>query len=170
MQRLPRTATWLHTEDCIWWRYHLRWLHDVLHRFVVPTLCSAEVKAHKAVLFSARIWSQINRHRFIHFYGEGNARLSRDQRMLETDAIKSPLILRACIRLLFNEPERYLTELDTLWVDELVCIDPWKAFVSSCLSDWRESVSWSLAVLLWVLSPPCPPGDITCGINLSSIS
>ena len=68
--------------------------------------------------------------------------------MLETDAIKSPLILRACIGLLFNEPERYLTELDTLWVDELVCIDPWKAFVSSCLSDWKESVSWSFAVLL----------------------
>ena len=115
---------------------------------MIPTLSSTEVEAHEAVLLSARIWGQINRHRFIHFYGEENARLSRDQRMLEVDAIKSPLFIRACIRLLFNEPERYLAELDTLWVDELVCIDPWKAFMSACLSDWRESVTWSLAVLL----------------------
>ena len=96
----------------------------------------------------ARIWGQINRHRFIHFYGEENARLSRDQRMLETGPIETPLVLKTCNKFLFNQPENYVQVLDRLWVDELVCIDPWKAFMSSCLSEWKEAVTWTSIVLL----------------------
>jgi hypothetical protein len=68
--------------------------------------------------------------------------------MLETDPVQSSIVLRTCSKLLFNEPENYLNELDKLWVDELVCIDPWKSFMSSCLSEWKETVTWTGLVLL----------------------
>lgn len=43
-------------------------------------------------------------------------------------------------RLSFGGSENYLARLDDLFVDDLVYIDQWRTFVSTCLEDWRGSL------------------------------
>jgi len=106
-----------------------------------------------ALCFAARIWTQVARHRFLNFYGETFARLSRDQHMIELPPAQCPLVLRPVVKLLFNLPQSHVSELEKLWVDNLVYADPYKQFITNCLAEWKSStkaafVMFALHVLI----------------------
>ncbi|KAH8113927.1 hypothetical protein DFH11DRAFT_1727441 [Phellopilus nigrolimitatus] len=97
----------------------------------------------------ARLMSQVARHRFLNYYGETNARLSRDQHIVDIYPKKTPRLFKLVSKiLLFDLPHRFVTELETLWVDNLVYAEPWKHFMIRCLADWKESGVWTLALII----------------------
>jgi len=96
----------------------------------------------------ARFWSQVARHRFLNFYGEEFARLSRDQSMLDAASSSNPFYIRLLSRLLFNEPASFLKELEKLWVDNLVYAEPWKQFMIASLNEWKEALQWTAALII----------------------
>ncbi|KAI5121696.1 hypothetical protein M0805_002089 [Coniferiporia weirii] len=98
----------------------------------------------------ARLWGQVARHRFMNHYGEENARLSRDQRVLDDSARGSPLMFKLLSKtVFFGIPCTFITELDGLWVDNIVYAESWKQFMPRCLADWKESAVWGVALTLF---------------------
>ena len=114
----------------------------------------------------ARLWAQVGklsvlslctassligyvaaRHRFMNFYGEECARLSRDQRVVNMPPENVPFLLRALSGItLFGIPRRYAAELENLWIDNIVYAEPWKAFVNKCVDEWRETALWTTGI------------------------
>lgn len=88
------------------------------------------------------------RHRFLNFYGEPNARLSRDQHMVEMPPARCPTPLRPISTLMFNLPSAYVSELESLWVDSLVYADPYKKFMNNCNSEWKEATLGAFGMIL----------------------
>lgn len=109
---------------------------------------SSEVLADRYIIcVVARLWGQVARHRFLNFYGEENARLSRDQRVVNNAPKDMPFLFKMFSRtVLFNIPEKYSSELDGLWVDNLVYAEPWKVFVKRVTEDWKETAVWTTAL------------------------
>ena len=44
--------------------------------------------------------------------------------------------------LMWGVPQRYISLLEDLYVNEQVYVDQWTHFVSLCLADWTSSLSW----------------------------
>ncbi|THH12130.1 hypothetical protein EW145_g180 [Phellinidium pouzarii] len=98
----------------------------------------------------ARLWAQVARHRFYSYYGEENARLSRDQRIVNVAPKEPPLIVKYISKtVFFSLPSTFTAELDGLWVDDLVYSETWQQFIVRCIADWKESAIWTLVMSLF---------------------
>ena len=69
-------------------------------------------------------------------YGQENARLSRDQLILDLPEIQEGKLFTLKSRMLFNIPRSYNTSLEKLWADEIVYQGEWRDFVPKCRDDW----------------------------------
>lgn len=78
--------------------------------------------------------------RFINFYGEPNARLSRDQNVVKAVPQTTSTAIRILCLPLFGEHRCYLQELKKLWVDDYVYTEHWNKFVILCQSRWKEAL------------------------------
>lgn len=88
----------------------------------------------------------------MNYYGEENARLSRDQRMVTAAPRQAPFLVALLTRmLLFNIPRSISENLDSIWIDGLVYADAWAQLMSSTLSNWRETSLWTLGLILSAL-------------------
>ncbi|OCB84006.1 hypothetical protein A7U60_g8677 [Sanghuangporus baumii] len=106
---------------------------------------SSEMLSDKYIIcVVARLWAQVARHRFLNFYGEQCARLSRDQRVVNSPPDNLPFLLRVFSRIaLLDTPRRYAAELENLWIDNIVYAEPWKTFVTRSVDEWREMALWT---------------------------
>ncbi|KAJ6615927.1 hypothetical protein B0H10DRAFT_1879518 [Mycena sp. CBHHK59/15] len=85
----------------------------------------------------ARLWSLVCRNRYLTHYGQEYSRLSRDQAVLYAPEVKHPWVATLASRATFETSDRYLSQLDGVFVDNLVYTEQWKKMVSGCLRDWR---------------------------------
>ncbi|KAJ7741399.1 hypothetical protein DFH07DRAFT_56083 [Mycena maculata] len=85
----------------------------------------------------ARLWSLVCRNRYLTHYGQEHSRLSRDQAILYSPETKHTWVSTVASRLSFKTSDRYLAQLDDVFVDHLVYTDQWKSLVTGCLRDWR---------------------------------
>ncbi|KAF7344555.1 hypothetical protein MSAN_01937400 [Mycena sanguinolenta] len=108
----------------------------------------------------ARLWGIICRNRYLTQYGQENSRLSRDQAVLWDPETKNRWVSTVASRISFRTSDRYLAQLDDVFVDHLVYSDQWKSMVTGCLRDWRGAshgafLALMLHIFLLALTP-CP--------------
>lgn len=92
-------------------------------------------------------------HRFTIHHGEQYARLSRDQSILDCDATSPSRFFCLISRLCFRIPEANVRELDDLYVDNLVYVEPWRKAMKTHRADWLLHASWALALLMYAHTP-----------------
>ncbi|KAJ6597321.1 hypothetical protein B0H10DRAFT_2167688 [Mycena sp. CBHHK59/15] len=88
----------------------------------------------------ARLWSIVCRNRYLTHYGQEYSRLSRDQAVLYDPETKHQWVSTVASRLSFKTSDRYLAQLDDVFVDHLVYIEQWKSMMTGCLRDWRGAL------------------------------
>ncbi len=71
--------------------------------------------------------------------------------MIELPPAQCPLVLRPAVKLLFNLPQSHVSELEKLWVDNLVYADPYKQFITNCLAEWKSSTKAAFVMFACVL-------------------
>jgi hypothetical protein len=103
------------------------------------------------VCLTARIWSQVARHRHVCHFGEEVARLSREQRIFERIPSKRSILMNLVFKALFDLPDIYEKELSGLWVDQLAYANPWKKYMSSQLNEWNSYALLAMLLLMYVL-------------------
>lgn len=66
-------------------------------------------------------------------------------------------------RLCFRIPEANVRELDDLYVDNLVYVEPWRKAMKAHRADWLLHASWALALLMCAPTRVTisPPADLT---------
>ncbi|KAF7334018.1 hypothetical protein MVEN_02307000 [Mycena venus] len=72
-------------------------------------------------------------------YGQECSRLSRDQAVFydRDPKAKNQWVSTVASRLSFKTADRYLVQLNDVFVDHLVYSEQWKSMVTGCLQDWR---------------------------------
>lgn len=80
--------------------------------------------------------------RYENHYGQENARLSSDQRLLGPAIAEEHWFFATTSRLLFCAPEAFRGKFENLWIDDIVHVDNWRGFMSTCLPEWKDTVSW----------------------------
>ncbi|PCH35227.1 hypothetical protein WOLCODRAFT_166136 [Wolfiporia cocos MD-104 SS10] len=78
--------------------------------------------------------------RFIHFHGQPEARLDREQPIFDDTEHQRSWLLALVSPLLFYLPDQYMGELKKLWVEQTVNYRPWMAFVAGLRNDWESSI------------------------------
>ncbi|KAJ7634769.1 hypothetical protein FB45DRAFT_474018 [Roridomyces roridus] len=115
-----------------------------------------------------RIWSLVFRNRYLTQYGQENSRLSRDQSVLYAPETKHQWVSTLANRVSFNISERYLAQLDDVFVDHLVYSEQWKNLIAGCLKDWRASLHgafFGLMLHVFLLSlQSCPTLAVTSAL------
>lgn len=112
-------------------------------------VCSVHYACETARMLTTRYTA---RHRFTTYYGEPHARLDRDQRRLGPRVAQRPWWMRGLSAALLSAPEQLATEMDLLYVDELLYTNEWRKFIKSRMSDWRQSSVYAAATLMYA---PC---------------
>ncbi|KAF8206670.1 hypothetical protein K438DRAFT_1816255 [Mycena galopus ATCC 62051] len=107
----------------------------------------------------ARLWATIYRNRYDIQYGQEYSRLSRDQAVLWDPEAKNQWVSTVASRISFKTSDRYLAQLDGVFVDHLVYEEHWKSLVTGCLRDWRGAshgafLALMLHIFLLALTPP----------------
>ena len=83
-------------------------------------------------------------------YGQENARLSRDQLILNLPEVQEGRMFTLKSRMLFNIPRDYNTSLEKLWADEIVYQGEWRDFIPKCRDEWIfYTVLVSCMFLIW---------------------
>ncbi|KZT04475.1 uncharacterized protein LAESUDRAFT_703470 [Laetiporus sulphureus 93-53] len=114
---------------------------------VLNSARTCAVNAH-TVTTIARLWVIITHYRFNNLYGDLNARLSSDQSVLELPVLSRSRLFSIASQLLFKIPDAYEAELESLWVDELVHQEAWRAAAKSRRLEWALCSSWAFALLI----------------------
>ncbi|KAF7316413.1 hypothetical protein MIND_00160100 [Mycena indigotica] len=107
----------------------------------------------------ARLWSLICRNRYLTFYGQEFSRLSRDQAVLYDPTTKHEWVSSVASRVSFKTTDKYLAQLNDVFVDHLVYAEQWKNLVSGCLTDWRsvsrEAFFTLMLHMFFLVTPSC---------------
>ncbi|KAJ7780062.1 hypothetical protein DFH07DRAFT_936033 [Mycena maculata] len=100
----------------------------------------------------SRIWSIVVHTRFLNFYGQKHARLSRTQVVEHDPAVKYRWISTMASLLSFHLSSRYLFLLDNVFTDQLVVRSQWNLFIVGCMKDWTDaSHGATMGLLLHIL-------------------
>lgn len=105
------------------------------------------------IIFFQKDWHLVKaHHRFINFYGEQSARLSRDQYIVNPPPQMTSFFRRTAFLILFNEPRYYANELRNLYVDDNVYAEPWSNFSSYCINQWKDVLYWVSTLIMFFLA------------------
>ena len=78
-------------------------------------------------------------YKFLYFHGQPEARLDNDKSVYQSTHYKSNLFTSALSVLLFMTPEGYIEELRRIWVDSIINLIAWKAFLQNLQTEWKRS-------------------------------
>ena len=78
--------------------------------------------------------------RFLNFYGQYGARLSRNQSVHGETEQKRTLLISLISPFLYNAPDVHLRSLEQLFIDGTINRLPWGEFIGKMLSDWQEFI------------------------------
>jgi hypothetical protein len=87
-------------------------------------------------------------HRFSTHYGQEHCRLSRDQTILSAPKRRQHWMSSAMSRLLFGLPANCVDKFESLWVDDIVYVEQWRDFMTSCQEDRKLFVSWAFGSMI----------------------
>ena len=76
------------------------------------------------------------------FYAQERARLDRTQRVLDIPDSNRGWIFALASHLLYGIPSARATELEKLYVDNLVYVHAWADFVRKSQNEWKEHLPW----------------------------
>lgn len=82
-------------------------------------------------------------HRFINFYGQTHARITRDQRVYDSVSFmvgRRTAFIRTLARFFWNAPYVHLRALEKIWNDDLIIMSQWEAFIAKLQGEWQEFV------------------------------
>lgn len=94
--------------------------------------------------------------RFVTFYGQRSAQLDRLQDMFPADVVEHKWLSNVANLLMWGIPRHYSSLLEELYVNEQVYADHWTHFMSTCIADWTNSLSW----VRWCIEPEVDIFDI----------
>lgn len=89
------------------------------------------------ILKQGLIFPFIGRHRFSTHYGEQHARLSRDQAILIDTSRESKWVATLTSSLSFKTSDSYVSDLNDIYIDNLVYANQWAPFMTRCLQNWK---------------------------------
>jgi hypothetical protein len=85
--------------------------------------------------------------KFLNFAGQPCAKLNRDQAIYNGPTGRRSSLITSISPLLFFAPDVYLSQLEKVWIDEMINQVPWKALTSKLSDEWRELVLYSTVLL-----------------------
>lgn len=113
-------------------------------------------------------YAVVARDRFLHFYGQHGARLSRQQSV--HGKMKNPrtIVIKIFSPFLFFAPDIHLRELQNIFVDEIFYRKSWRAFIEALEKGWNDFILYvsCFSCLLAVFGLVY----ITCNISVSQQS
>ncbi|KAI9458570.1 hypothetical protein BJY52DRAFT_1416360 [Lactarius psammicola] len=111
-------------------------------------------------------YSVITAHwRFLYFHGQTSARLVGIQAIYTHPGRKRTLLITSLSPVLFFAPEDYLRLLETVWVDEIVIEETWRAFISGLLKEWEQLILSSTVMLSVNVGFLAIPGVVISNLN-----
>ena len=78
--------------------------------------------------------------RFLDYYDQRNARLSRDKSVYEDNKDRS-YVFRIISAMLFFWPHVYVQNIEDMWVDRIVNINTWSYFFEHLQQDWKNCIT-----------------------------
>ncbi|KAF9646877.1 hypothetical protein BDM02DRAFT_2865653 [Thelephora ganbajun] len=78
--------------------------------------------------------------RYIHFFGQREARLSTDQSIFCDKDEKRTWLIRCASLLMLSAPRVHLEALNTVYTDFVVCQHKWSKFICGVQNEWRELI------------------------------
>ncbi len=80
------------------------------------------------------------RQRFLNMYGQPYARLGRAQSVYDTKKRSRTPLIKILGLLFWNAPAVHLRGLETIWVDSVIHLHPWTAFIGKLQNEWQDFV------------------------------
>ncbi|KIJ61625.1 hypothetical protein HYDPIDRAFT_96268 [Hydnomerulius pinastri MD-312] len=126
--------------------------------------------------YVARLYGAISNQRFMTFYGQEGAQLDRLQEMYPEEAREHQWMSTVANTTLWGIPRYYDSLLEDLFVNEQVYADQWTRFMSLCLADWSNSLSFvsSASILLANVRggtlATAIPSIFSCTLSIASAS
>ncbi|KAI0034719.1 hypothetical protein K488DRAFT_44984, partial [Vararia minispora EC-137] len=112
----------------------------------------------------ARLWSHVISNRYLTHYGEEHCRLDRTTSIYGGRTTTRNRVLDAVSRALFCLPDAIRSKLEDQFVDDLVTKHQWSAFIRTQMQDWKLSMQWTFALLMYV---PCWSVHFECHLKQS---
>ncbi|KAI9433293.1 hypothetical protein H4582DRAFT_999249 [Lactarius indigo] len=98
--------------------------------------------------YVARSWATVANYRFLNHFSEEQRRLSSDQSILKVPDNRLGLVLTFISDvLLFGFPNKHQARLESLWMDQLTCTDPWRKHISKTVEDLTPMIPWYLCLI-----------------------
>ncbi|KAF8814748.1 hypothetical protein BYT27DRAFT_7205702 [Phlegmacium glaucopus] len=85
--------------------------------------------------------------KFLHFYGQPEARLNRDQSVYGTRTNKRTWFIKTISILLFSAPDVHLKLLQKMWVDGIMHKAVWETSLKKVNEEWREFILYATVLL-----------------------
>ncbi|KAF7355801.1 hypothetical protein MVEN_00908200 [Mycena venus] len=123
-------------------------------------ICSDHLSDGNITCTVARIWGLVCQNRYLTHFGQEYSRLSRDQAVLYDPETKNQWLSTIASRISFRTFDRYLAQLDAVFVDHLVYSEHWKTLVAGSLEDWRGEWLGAFSALMlhtFLLAPTPSP-------------
>lgn len=108
--------------------------------------------------------------RFLHFHGQNAARMDSDRSIHCSTPRPRSWLITILSPIFFWAPEIHLSELDKLWVDEIVYQVSWKRFIDKLQSEWQEFIVFATILLNANVAFLAIPGVINQSDSNSSTS
>ncbi|KAL4068857.1 hypothetical protein V8B97DRAFT_2104749 [Scleroderma yunnanense] len=108
----------------------------------------------------AKFMGSFSNVQFLSFHGQPEARLDTDQSIYESAEYRArtSILLRIVDYFLFGTPSTYSEEIKRVWVDELVNLPRWRAFITTMATDWAGFTIYSTVMLAVDVSLLAVPG------------
>ncbi|KAJ6625594.1 hypothetical protein B0H10DRAFT_620585 [Mycena sp. CBHHK59/15] len=96
-----------------------------------------------------KFMSQFLHERFLNYYGQRGARLSKFQSIYgeSLGEKKHSWAIKTFSPILFYAPDVHLHTLERIWVDKITAKEPWFKFVNKLTSEWAEHTAFATIIL-----------------------
>ncbi|PSS37766.1 hypothetical protein PHLCEN_2v459, partial [Hermanssonia centrifuga] len=88
---------------------------------------------------TARLWAAVSQYKFDNCHGEEYARLDRLQYIGEQPVVQKSVGLTILFGLLLGFPKKVNEDLESVYVDDIVCETHWKKFMCDMTESWKDS-------------------------------
>ncbi|KAF8264910.1 hypothetical protein EI94DRAFT_1737414 [Lactarius quietus] len=112
-----------------------------------------------------RILSFLARWRFLHFHGQPNARLKKNQRVYTNPRPKRTILITLLSPLFFFAPDSYRFELEDTWVDEVFILADWRNLITRLSKGWEQLILASTVMLSVNVGFLAIPGVVITNLN-----
>ncbi|KAF8258666.1 hypothetical protein EI94DRAFT_1110391 [Lactarius quietus] len=103
--------------------------------------------------------------RFLHFHGQPNARLIKNQTVYTNPYPERTTLITLLSPAFFLAPEGYLHELEKTWVDKVIIEADWRNLIIGLLKEWEQLILASTVMLSVNVGFLAIPGVVISNLN-----